>query len=122
MIRGDLREFLHDPLSPDAHKFRVHGGGDEDFGHFGELPDELLGTLDHRLGAEEFLSEEFKDHVGAGTQLTPAIYLVDGQGRIEFVLFVGQLDGIGNAFHQQIINIQRYRKAEFSVHNITSIL
>ena len=58
MVRRDLGEFLHDPLGPDAHKLRVHGGGDEHLGHFCQLADEFFGTLDHRLGAEEFFGEE----------------------------------------------------------------
>ena len=121
MVGRDLREFLHDPLGPDAHKFRVHGGGDEHLSHLCQLAHEFLGALNYRLGAEKLLGKELKDHICTGAQLAPVIHLVDGQRGVKFILFVGQLDGVGDTFHQQIINVQRHGKAKFSVHSITSI-
>ena len=117
MIGRDLGELLQNALGADAHKLGRHGGGDKDLGHLGEFAYKLLGTLDHRLGAEELgVAEVFKNHVGTGAQLAPAVHLIDGQGRIKLIFLIGQLDGIGDALHQQVVHIQRRGQAKLSVH------
>ena len=107
MLRGDLGELLHDPLGADAHVLGGNGGGDEDVGHLGQLLDELPRALDHGLVAVEIrIVKELENHVRAGVQRSPAIHLVNGDGGIEFVLLVGEPAGLGDALHQQIVNIQ----------------
>ena len=107
VLGRDLGEFLHDALGTDAHVFRGNGGGDEDVGHLRQLPHEFLRALDDGLGAVEFgIVEEFEDHIGPGAQLTPAVHLVDGKGRIKLIFLICEPDGIGDAFHQQIVHVQ----------------
>jgi len=108
MILRDLREFLPDALGADAHIFGGHGGADVHLGHLAQPPHKIVGALIHRLGAVEFRVAEIGiDHVGAGAQLAPALFFVDGQGRVEFVFFIGQPHGVAGAFHQQVVDVQR---------------
>ena len=118
MVGGDLGEFLHDPLGANTHKLGRYGGGDKDLGHLAQLANKLFCALDHRLGTEKLgVAEVFKNHVGTGAQLAPAVHLIDGQGRIKLIFLIGQLDGIGDALHQQVVHIQRRGQAKLSVHN-----
>ena len=108
VIRRDLRELLQNSLKADGHKLGPDRCGDKHLGDLRKLPDELLRPLDHRLGTEKFrIFEEFKDHVRPGTQFAPPVLFVNGHGGIKIVFFICQADGVGSAFHQKIINVQR---------------
>ena len=62
------------------------------------------------------------DKIGTGVQLSPAILFVDGHGRIKFIFFIGQTNGVGSTFHQKIVNVQRSGKSVFSAHRESAFL
>ena len=64
---------------------------------------------------------KLEDHIGTGTQLAPTLLLVNGHGRIKVVLFIGQANGVGRAFHQQVIHVKCSGQAVFSGHTEISL-
>ena len=57
-------------------------------------------------GTEERVAEIRINGIRSGAQFSPFFLLINGQGRIKIVFFVGQGNGVGGALHQKIINIQ----------------
>ena len=122
MVLGDLREFFHNALGPNAHKLRIHRSGNKYLGHFGQLTHKFLCAFDHRLAAEKLrVLEKFKDHIRPGAQSAPSIHLVNGQRGVKFIFLIGQPNGVRNALHQQVIHIQGRGKPKLSVHSVSSL-
>ena len=106
VVGGDFGEFFQNTLGANAHKFGRDCRGNEDFGHGRKLLYKLFCALHNGLGAVEFrIFEKLVNDVRTSALLTPLLNFVNGNGGIELVFFVGELDGVGGTFHQYVVDV-----------------